>query len=66
MAAGGIVKLRIVVNQILTINPHGGIGQMESVMRPMQKRLEMLCFGLYVAAIVFGTSMDALGQIFSR
>jgi hypothetical protein len=35
-------------------------------MRPIRKRLEMLCFGLYVTAIVLGTSMDAIGQIFTR
>jgi hypothetical protein len=39
---------------------------MEGIMRPMRKRLEVVCFGLYVAAIVLGTSMDAIGQIFSR
>jgi hypothetical protein len=35
-------------------------------MRPVRKRFELVCFGLYVVAIVVGTSMDTIGQIFVR
>ena len=29
------------------------------------KRLELVCFGLYLVAIFVGTSMDAIAQIFA-
>jgi len=31
-----------------------------------RRRLELICFGLYLAAIFLGTSMDAIAQIFAR
>jgi hypothetical protein len=33
-------------------------------MRVMGKRFELICFGLYLAAIVVGTSMEAIAQVF--
>jgi hypothetical protein len=30
------------------------------------KRLELICFGLYLAAIFVGTTMEAIAQIFAR
>ena len=32
-------------------------------MRVVGKRFELICFGLYLAAIVVGTSMEAIAQI---
>jgi hypothetical protein len=37
---------------------------MEIFMRSLRKRVEVVCFGLYLAAIFLGTSMEAIGQIF--
>ena len=31
-----------------------------------RKRLELICFGLYLVAIFLGTSMEAIAQIFAR
>jgi hypothetical protein len=30
------------------------------------KRLELICFGLYLVAIFVGTSMEAIAQMFGR
>jgi hypothetical protein len=30
-----------------------------------RRRLELICFGLYVAAIFVGTSLEAISQIFA-
>ncbi len=35
-------------------------------MRIAQRRLEAVWFGLYLAAILAGTSMEAYTQVFSR
>jgi hypothetical protein len=32
----------------------------------VRRRLELICFGLYLAAILVGTSMEAIAQIFTR
>ena len=32
-------------------------------MRVMGKRVELICFGLYLTAIFVGTSMEAIAQI---
>jgi hypothetical protein len=32
----------------------------------VRKRLELVCFGLYLAAILVGTTMEAFAQIFTR
>ena len=31
-----------------------------------RRRLELICFGLYLAAIFVGTSIEAIAQIFAR
>jgi hypothetical protein len=31
-----------------------------------RRRLELICFGLYLAATFVGTSMEAIAQIFAR
>ena len=31
-----------------------------------RKRLELLCFGLYLVAIFVGTSLEAIAQILAR
>lgn len=31
-----------------------------------RRRLELICFGLYLAAILVGTTMEAIAQIFTR
>jgi hypothetical protein len=33
-------------------------------MNPVRSRFELVCFGLYMAAIFLGTSMEAIGRIF--
>ena len=35
-------------------------------MRVVGKRFELICFGLYLAAVFVRTSMEAVGHIFTR
>jgi hypothetical protein len=32
----------------------------------VRKRFELICFGLYLGAIIAGTSMEAIAQILTR
>jgi hypothetical protein len=36
---------------------------MEGIMRSLRRRFELLCFGLYVAVVAVGTSVDVVGRV---
>jgi hypothetical protein len=58
--------LGLLINGLLTIIPHRDARIGEIIMASARKRLELICFSLYFAVILAGTSMEAIGQILTR
>jgi hypothetical protein len=47
-------------------SPRWAVIQREIAMPARRPRMDLVCFSLYLAAVVVGTSMEAVAQIFTR